>query len=175
MKKRLIGFLFAVLCLLTPLSAQMVYEEEPKDFNPKMEVAVCFIRVDNQFLFLKRLPTKPQGNTWGIPGGKSDPGENAAQTVTREIREETGIDIPEESVRYFGEYYVRYPEMDYIFHMFEYQLAELPEVQISPLEHAGYRWVSFEEAMQMPLIPGEEECINLVYGNVTDSAIDNTG
>jgi mutator protein MutT len=175
MKKSLIGLLFAVLSLITPLSAQMVYEQEPEDFNPKIEVAACFIRVGDQFLFLKRLSTKPQGNTWGIPGGKFDPGETGAQTVTREIREETGIDIPEESVRYFGKYYIRYPEMDYIFHMFEYQLAELPDVQFSPKEHADYDWVTLEEALQMPLIPGEEECIDMVYGDVVESASDNTG
>lgn len=174
MTKYIISILFSFLCFINPLSAQMVFEEKPKDFRPKMEVAACFIRVGDQVLFMKRLPHKPQGNTWGIPGGKFDKGETAHETVTREIREETGIDIPKESMNYFGKYYVRYPEMDYIFHMFEYQLEELPSVQYNPKEHAGYRWLTFEEALQMPLIPGEEECIDLVYGDAAVSNMEET-
>jgi mutator protein MutT len=143
----------------------MVFEEKPKDFHPTMDVAACFIRVDDQVLFLKRLPTKPQGNTWGIPGGKFDKGETAEQTAIREIREETGIQIPKESMSYFGQFYVRYPDMDYNFHIFEYEIDKLPEVKYNPKEHAGYRWVTLEEASQMPLIPGEEECIAYVYSS----------
>jgi mutator protein MutT len=175
MKKNLIIFLFTVLSLATPLGAQMVFEEEPKDFRPKMEVSACFIRVDEQVLFLKRLPTKPQGSTWGIPGGKCDPGETASDAVIREIFEETGIAMSRESLHYFGEFYIRYPDMDYTFHMFEYSMQQLPEVHYSPLEHSGYRWVTLEEALQMPLIPGEEECIYLTYGISPNPSVAATG
>ncbi len=174
MKKQIISFIFSILVLTNPLLAQMVFEEKPEDFKPKMEVAACFIQVGDQVLFLKRLPTKPQGNTWGIPGGKFDPGETATQTVTREIREETGIEIPKESMDYYGKVFIRYPEMDYTFHMFVYEMDEMPDVKYNPQEHADYRWVSLEEALTMPLIPGEEECISLVYGNVGSTDVERT-
>jgi 8-oxo-dGTP pyrophosphatase MutT (NUDIX family) len=121
---------------------------------------------------LKRLPHKPQGTTWGIPGGKRDEGESPYETVVREIQEETGIKMPENALGYFGEVYVRYPDMDYVFHIYEYRMQDFPEVEFNPKEHADYRWVTLQEALQMTLIPGEEECINLVYG-VQDSDISN--
>lgn len=175
MKKQLIGFILTILFLASPLSAQMVFIEQPKNFKPKIKVAACFIRVKDKFLFLKRLPTKPQGNTWGIPGGKFDPGETALQTVVRETREETGINMPAKEIQYFGKYYIRYPDMDYEFHMFEYQAANYPDVQFSPGEHANYKWMSLEEALKMPLIPAQDECIDLVYGDVVEAATSNTG
>ncbi len=162
--RKLILSIIAASCLILPLSAQMVFKEEPKNFEPKMEVAACFIRVGEQVLFLKRLPQKPQGNTWGIPGGKFDQGETASQTVIREIGEETGIKLSDQSLKYFGKTYVRYPDTDYIFHIFEYTLDDFPKVTFNPKEHADYRWVTLEDAMQMTLIPGEEECISAVYG-----------
>jgi mutator protein MutT len=162
--RALITSIFAVLCLNIPLSAQQVFEEKPKNFDPKIEVAACFIRVGEEVLFLKRLPQKPQGNTWGIPGGKFDEGETAEETVIREIREETGINMKEQSLGYYGKYYVRYPNMDYVFHIFEYRSEDFPKVKFNPKEHADYRWVTLQEALQMTLIPGEEECISLVYG-----------
>lgn len=175
MRKFLICAFLTFLCCANFLSAQFVYEEKPKDFDPTMEVAACFIRAKDQVLFLKRLPNKPQGNTWGIPGGKFDEGETADETVIREIREETGIEIPKESMTYIGEFYVRYPENDFKFHIFEYELETLPEVHYNPNEHAGYCWVTLEEALQMPLIPGEDECIYLTYGDVKTSSLESTG
>lgn len=162
--RSLITSIFAVLCLNSPLVAQYVYEDKPEKFDPKIEVAACFIRVGDEVLLLKRLPEKPQGTTWGIPGGKFDEGESPADTVIRETREETGIDMSDQSLDYYGKVYVRYPEMDYVFHIFEYKAEDFPQVKFNPKEHADYRWVTLEDALQMTLIPGEEECISLVYG-----------
>ncbi|MBS0605116.1 MAG: NUDIX hydrolase [Verrucomicrobia bacterium] len=174
MKKYLIALLLSFASFENPLIAQMVYEEVPENFQPKIEVAACFIRSGDKVLFMKRLPYKPQGNTWGIPGGKFDKGETPQQTVIREIREETGIEMPTDELCYFGKVFVRYPEMDYTFHLFEYRTEDIPDVEYNPGEHAGYTWVTFEEALKLPLIPGEEECISLVYGGIPSSKIQET-
>jgi len=161
MRRYLIALILSLAC---SLNAQMVYEQKPEGFKPKLEVAVCFIHSGDKVLFMKRLPYKPQGNTWGIPGGKADSGESAQEAAIREIREETGIAIPEQAISDLGEVFVRYPEMDYTLHLFEYKADTLPRVTYNPKEHSDYKWVTLEEALQLPLIPGEEECINLVYG-----------
>jgi 8-oxo-dGTP pyrophosphatase MutT (NUDIX family) len=36
---------------------------------------------------------KTDNNLWALPGGGHDIGESVAETVTREVREETGIDV----------------------------------------------------------------------------------
>ncbi len=37
-----------------------------------MEVVACFLKYKDEFLFLKRHPSKSEGNTWCVPGGKRE-------------------------------------------------------------------------------------------------------
>src|ERR1700712_3634376 len=36
---------------------------------------------------------KTDNNLWALPGGGMDPGESISQTVVREVKEETGMDV----------------------------------------------------------------------------------
>jgi mutator protein MutT len=148
----------------------------PRNFSSQNEVAGCFIKAGDQVLFLKRLLNKPQGNTWAIPGGKSDRGESAEETVVREIREETGIEMQHRCLTYFGKVYISHSTGDFIFHIFEYNLVDFPQVKFNPKEHADYRWLTLEDALEMTLIPGEDELIKLAYGvQPSTSSSSNTG
>jgi 8-oxo-dGTP diphosphatase len=57
---------------------------------------------DNKILLIKRK-TRPFVGYWALPGGRMDPGETIAQTVIREVREETGLEAIIVSV--VGEYF----------------------------------------------------------------------
>lgn len=143
---------------------QLVFQEPPVNFNPKVEVAACFITVKENVLFMKRQPHRSEPNKWGIPGGKLEKGETAQQAAIREIKEETGLDLPE-SVKHLGTVYIRYPEVDFVYHMYGHDLHDYPgEIRFDPIEHVEYRWMTLKEALQLPLIRGEDECIYLVYG-----------
>ncbi len=56
---------------------------------------------ENKILLVKRN-TKPFVGYWALPGGRMDPGETIEQTVVREVKEETGLDVSIE--RIVGEY-----------------------------------------------------------------------
>jgi 8-oxo-dGTP diphosphatase len=56
---------------------------------------------EDKILLIKRN-TKPFVGYWALPGGRMDPGENIEQTVVRECKEETGLDVS--IVRKVGEY-----------------------------------------------------------------------
>ena len=56
---------------------------------------------ENKILLIKRN-TVPFKGYWGLPGGRMDPGETVEQTIVREVKEETGLDV--EIVRKIGEY-----------------------------------------------------------------------
>jgi 8-oxo-dGTP diphosphatase len=47
---------------------------------------------DNKILLIKRN-TRPCVGFWALPGGRMDPGETLEQTVVREIKEETGLEV----------------------------------------------------------------------------------
>lgn len=55
----------------------------------------CFIyaRSTGRFLFLLSNEAGRFRYTWGIPGGKQEPGETARECIIREIEEETGYKI----------------------------------------------------------------------------------
>lgn len=56
----------------------------------------------DSILLIKRA-TKPFNGYWALPGGRVDPGETVEQTVVREVKEETGLDIV--VIRKIGEYH----------------------------------------------------------------------
>lgn len=148
------------------VETQFIFTNPPENFSPKMEVGGCFIRVEDHFLFLKQRPDDSEANTWGVPGGKFEQPENAVEETIREVYEETGLNLKEFPPCFKGKVYIRYPEMDFIYTMFEACLENYPPaVVIDPAEHTEYRWMTLETALKLPLIRGEDECIHLIYGN----------
>ena len=61
------------------------------------------------------LQLRSDSGTWGLPGGAIDPGEEPAEALVREIREETALEVvPERIVGVYSgpEFIVRYPNGD---------------------------------------------------------------
>ncbi len=57
---------------------------------------------DNKILLIKRS-TPPFIGYWALPGGRVEAGETVEQTVVREVKEETGVNV--KIVRKVGEYH----------------------------------------------------------------------
>lgn len=47
-----------------------------------------------EVLIARRRPDAVRGDLWEFPGGKIDPGEAPAEAARRELREETGVEVP---------------------------------------------------------------------------------
>jgi 8-oxo-dGTP pyrophosphatase MutT (NUDIX family) len=141
----------------------MIYTSIPEKFNPRFEVASCFLEYQKKILLLLRQDNKPQASTFGIPAGKIDPGESPVEALAREIFQETKINLPQEKLHYFRKLYVRYPNYDFVYHMFHSTLEKPKKVIINPKEHKGSLWASPKNALFLPLIQDEDLCIRMFY------------
>ena len=142
----------------------IVFKNPPRDFSSKMEIASCYMEIENKLLFLLRNNNKPQGNTWAVPAGKVDLGETPTECIFREVYEETKISMKESNLSYFDKVYVRYPEYDFIYHIFLYKASyEEAIIEINNQEHQTFEWLSLDQALFEPLISRELACLRLIY------------
>lgn len=67
-------------------------QEDPVDPAPLRVVGAVIVR-DGQVLAARRAPGRSAAGLWEFPGGKIEPGESPQQALTRELREELGIEV----------------------------------------------------------------------------------
>lgn len=144
----------------------MITETKPNDFNPIFEVVSCFCEYNGEILLLKRQSHKPQGNTWGVPAGKIENGERPLEAITREIQEECGIARDKNTITFFKTIYVKYSDVDFIYHIFHTSFESRPGIQLAQSEHLEYIWVPPKQALEMDLIEDLDKCIELYYKDV---------
>lgn len=146
---------------------KIVFEHPPKNFSPKMEVAACYCKVENKFLFLENSEKKEWANTWSVPAGKIDPGEQPADAAIREMFEETGVTLKPFEIIPHKSVYISYPKYDFIYHMFRVYLSAFPEkIVLREREHKKFAWLTKEEIFKLPLMPGAKECFLAAAGMV---------
>ena len=96
-----------------------VFEKEPKDFASAVQVAACYLKVEDKSLFLQYSDRKSEPGRWGVSAGKFEKNEAPIDAAKRELLEETGIDSSfATSFRLLGLLYMRRKEIDYHYHLF---------------------------------------------------------
>jgi 8-oxo-dGTP pyrophosphatase MutT (NUDIX family) len=91
-----------------------------------------------------------EGNHWGFPKGKANPGETSLQAAKRELQEETGL-LVEKVLREnpLIEQYQFRRKRDFIVKMVHYFPAFVSgELKIQPEEIRDAKWLTIPEAMQ---------------------------
>lgn len=141
----------------------MISTKQPKVFDPIYKVASCFIeRDDSKILLVLRNPDKSEGNKWGAPAGKIQEGESPRQAIIREVLEETGIDISNRPMPLHKTYYIKYPDYDFIYHVFHSTVPLKTKITKSN-ERQALRWVSPEEALTLNLVRHFDRSIKDFY------------
>lgn len=136
-----------------------VFNKPPEGFNVEKQAAGCYCEYEDKILLLKRHPEKYQGNTWGVPGGKFEEGEDARSAVIREVYEEVGLEIAGEDLTQIGTFYIRDDQIEYVFHTFRRSFSKKPLILLALEEHLEARWLTIKEAFQLPLIRGGMEAL----------------
>ncbi len=127
----------------------MLYLTEPNVFKSKFDVVGCICEHKGKVLLLLRQDHKPQGNMWGLPSGKVDEGESLEQAVVRELFEESGIQAEQSKIKYFKKTFVKYPNYDFIYHLFVVNTDKINEIKINPAEHKDYKWIKLLDVMKL--------------------------
>lgn len=129
-----------------------------------MRVVGCFLEYDGKFVLLLRHSHKPEGNTWGLPGGKVEPDETDQQAIIRELAEETGYVAEAREIELLGEYEFTSPtEGPFQYVTYGVILNGAHDVRLEQSAHADYTWVSPIEAdAKNDLISGLHDLFRLV-------------
>ena len=113
------------------------------------EVAAAVIeRPDGTFLLAQRPEGKPYPGYWEFPGGKIEPGEDPAAALTRELREELGIEV-KRSTPWITRVYA-YTHATVRLHFLR---VSAWDGEPQPLEDQAIRWQQVESPDVSPMLP----------------------
>lgn len=127
-------------------------------------IAVVLLkRVEYEYrvLLLKRATSTLRG-AWCYIGGSIEEGETAWQSALREIHEETGISTVTLYVsNKFDQFYSTIEDYIYVAPVFVAYVDDQQEVILNN-EHSEYRWLTFDEAIEIVTLPGTDEVLKFV-------------
>lgn len=72
------------------------YLKKPEHSTKVFTATKAFIIYNNQVLILKesnKYQDGTLGDKWGLPGGRVEPGQHFKDSLLREVKEETGLDV----------------------------------------------------------------------------------
>jgi 8-oxo-dGTP pyrophosphatase MutT (NUDIX family) len=142
----------------------MIHDKQPIDFISNMEVVACLFESEGKTLYLHRHDHKPEGNKWGLPGGKIDKEDGSAiKAMIREIKEETGLTIQEEDLNFYKTFFVSHLGNNFLYHYFNCKLEKIPVITIAEKEHKDFIWLTPQEALNMTLVMDEDYCLKDYY------------
>jgi len=142
---------------------EMVNEVEKKDKKKnelqKNAVAVI-VNNDNKILLLKRGKGAPwMPSKWGLVGGGVEKGETPQKAVSREIKEETGLEIDK-----FIKTFSIQRKSDSIEHVFACRYDGDPtDISLNDEENTNYGWYDIDEMNYLDIVPNLVEYVTLAF------------
>ena len=117
-----------------------------------------------EFLVIKRVPH--DGGFWQAVTGTIDPGEEASETLRRELKEEAGIIDPLHISVCLEEYNWRMEEKDLTGRdqVFAVEVSNDTEITIDPKEHSEFKWLPLQDAVSLLKYDGNKNSMILVAG-----------
>ncbi|MFZ2152619.1 MAG: NUDIX domain-containing protein [Microgenomates group bacterium] len=113
----------------------------------------ALIRKDGKYLVMHRSAnTGYKPGFWDIPGGHFNEGEdNIAEVVMRETLEETGLHIAVGKVVHISSE-IQSPQRHQFCGIYECEPLAGEEINLDPVEHDEYRWVTPQEMAELPIM-----------------------
>ena len=120
------------------------------------------------FLMLKRSPGKHYEHIWQGVAGKIEDGETATQTIIRELEEETGKKPEKLFVAdHIASFFDAHNDRIQMVPIFGIEVVDT-DIRLSD-EHSDYKWVTFEEALNLLTWNGQKNGLRAVHDTVTSN------
>lgn len=101
--------------------------------------AKAIIQKENQFLIMKR--TEEEKDLWEIPGGRMEYGETLEETLIREVKEETNLDVIPGDIINSWNLIQSHRQISGVIYLCKIKSGEL---KLSD-EHKEYKWITTDE------------------------------
>jgi 8-oxo-dGTP diphosphatase len=118
--------------------------------------AAALVDSDNRVLICKRPEGKSLSGLWEFPGGKVDPGETPEAALSRELKEELGIEVCETCLAPFTFASHAYRDFHLLMPLY---LCRNWEGEISPQEGQEVAWVRAKRLADYPMPPADAPLI----------------
>ena len=115
--------------------------------------AGCFCLSGDEVLLIQRQQGKPFALHWGIPTGKIEPGETAAQCMARELAEEIGLAVQLDALMPVADYVVDDRGTVFDYTAFALRLPARPELTLRPEEVRRVEWVPVAAVRKRLVVP----------------------
>ncbi len=119
------------------------------------EVGCAIIENKGKLLIAQRLPGQFLGGYWEFPGGKRHDQESMAACLTREIREELGIEI--RVLKFLFQMYHEYPGKRVLL---DFYLCRWVSGEPARLECLNFAWVPVLDLKKYNFVPADTAVIN---------------
>jgi 8-oxo-dGTP diphosphatase len=120
-------------------------------------VAACaLIDADGRVLIAQRPEGKTMAGLWEFPGGKVEAGEQPAQSLIRELREELGITVKPECLAPLTFASHSYPDFHLLMPLY---VCRRWEGFVQAREKQRLKWVRPNELRDYPMPPADEPLI----------------
>ena len=141
-----------------------------KDKNPDAVVLIPIINTSEgrKLVVTKEYRVTIEDYEYGFPAGLIDEGMTVEETVEKELKEETGLEIKKITNHKYGGKYL-YPKIfadrpDIIGQTYELYSVEVckGKIKIDKKEHSSSKWVTYKEAMGKLTQDNQKQSLKIV-------------
>lgn len=127
------------------LKTDTIPYKSPAKKRPHHHIGVGIIKEDSKVLIALRPEDAMLGGLWEFPGGKQKDGEHIEKTVTRELKEELGVDVS--VTKPFMKFDHAYSHFKITLHAY---ICELLDGEPKPKTSQQIKWVNVKELEDYP-------------------------
>ncbi len=126
-------------------------------------VVIGVIKKNNHYLLTKRQSPKKEWNKWQFPGGELKFRESLEKALTRELKEELGVEV--KIIKFIPKVFEIIREKDNfhgLFFVFLCHLLNNYQKIVLDSEASEFDWFTKEEILNLDSLQGTKEIINFI-------------